>query len=89
MPDTNALPHPAFSVNSQRNSMTLSSALLIISENENAICRRQKWGNSIKHVYVEINATEGQKLILVTDSGLLSYYIPSIDDLKAVDWLAG
>jgi len=87
MPDRNTLQHPAY--NASRQGMQFSSALIIISENYESICRRKKWGCSIKHVYFESSGTESERLILVNDSGKLDIYIPSIDDLKAHDWLVG
>ncbi|MBD8156012.1 Thoeris anti-defense Tad2 family protein [Pantoea agglomerans] len=87
MPDKNTLKHPAYTAACQ--GMQFSSALIIISKNDESICRRKIWGESIRHVYIEHCDKEGERLIFVNDFGKLNYYIPSIDDLTADDWLAG
>jgi len=65
--------------------MQYSSALQIICSNTNALCRREKWGKTVKHVYVE--SCESDQLIMTNEDGALFFYIPSIDDLLASDWL--
>lgn len=87
MPDRNTLQHPAYNASCQ--GMQFSSALIIISKNYESICRRKRWGGSVKHVFIESSGTENERLILVNDLGKLDFYIPSIDDLKAHDWLVG
>lgn len=69
--------------------MELNSALLIMARNENAICRREFWGESAKHVYLETCTSEGDSLILVNEAGGEAMFTPSLDDLIACDWLMG
>lgn len=69
--------------------MVLASALIILSQIEHAICRRIKWGESVKHVYLQKCAIEGDSLVLVTEAGGEVIYLPSLDDLGANDWVTG
>lgn len=89
MPGNKISPHPAFSSNRQRVLLRYTCALLIICGNTNAICRREIWGRTAKHVYAETIPGEGERLMIVNEAGCLAYYIPSIDDLTANDWVAG
>ena len=67
--------------------MQYSCVLQIICGDYNALCRRKIWGRTIKHIYAETCTDEGNQLIMIHEDGSLSFYIPSIEDLMADDWL--
>lgn len=64
--------------------MQYSSALQIICSNTNALCRWEKWGKTVKHVYAD--SCESVQRIMVNEDGALFFYIPSVNDLMANDW---
>lgn len=68
--------------------MEFSSALMYLCKGRNATCRRVRWGESVKHVYLSTCVKRGDSLVLVNEAGGEEPFIPSIDDHLALDWVA-
>ena len=71
-----------FNAHNQHSTMRFDRALLILSKYCNVICRREKWGCTSSHIYLE----KGDKLLVMSGKGVISYFVPSIDDYTAEDW---
>jgi hypothetical protein len=67
--------------------MSLNLALTMISQDTKAICRRLAWDGSITHIFIECADNEADSLILMDNEGALYFYIPSLNDLFANDWV--
>lgn len=88
MPDKIEVLHPAYTFGI-RGLMDFNSALMMICNHKDAICRREKWGNTVVHVYADFFINFGNQLFIVNKVGAIEMYIPSLCDLMANDWLAG
>lgn len=65
---------------------TFADAMSAISQNANAICRREKWGNTAYHVYIEPDADSDMQHVFMNEAGALNFYCPSPEDMLSVDW---
>lgn len=61
-------------------------AMTAISQTESNICRRAKWGDTPVHVFTETNADSQMQFIVMSESGVLSFYDPTPDDIISADW---
>ncbi|WP_333715747.1 hypothetical protein [Pantoea eucrina] len=78
MPDIPRAPSPA--------AHTFAYAMLTISQNSDAICRRAKWGNTASHVYIEPDADSDMQHVFMNEAGALNFYCPSPEDMLSADW---
>jgi len=65
---------------------TFAYAMLTISQNSDAICRRAKWGETAYHVSVLPDADNQAQYIFMDNSGALTFYDPSPEDILSADW---
>ncbi|PPC61331.1 hypothetical protein C1Y41_19065 [Pantoea sp. ICBG 1758] len=65
---------------------TFASAMLTISQNSDAICRRAKWGDTANHVSILPDADDQIQYVFMNDIGTLNFYCPSPEDMLSADW---
>ena len=65
---------------------TFADAMSAISQNANAICRREKWGNTAYHVFIEPDADSDMQHVFMNEAGALNFYCPSPEDMLYADW---
>jgi hypothetical protein len=78
----NDLTRNDFSISSPQSTMQFSRALLLLSGSNNVMCRRETWGETVRHIYIE-----EEHLLIIDESGGLSFFMPSIEELRASDWI--
>ncbi|MEL7698435.1 MULTISPECIES: Thoeris anti-defense Tad2 family protein [Pantoea] len=61
-------------------------AMTAISQTDSNICRRTKWGDTPVHVFTETDADSQRQFIVMSESGVLSFYDPTPDDIISADW---
>ena len=65
---------------------TFGHAMSVISQNADVICRRVLWGHTVRHVSLQSDAHDRMCLMFTNESGMLSVFEPSPDDIASADW---
>jgi len=78
MPDISYTPSQAV--------LRFANAMLAISLSDSTICRRAKWGDTPIHVFTQADSDSQMQFIFMGESGELSIYDPTPEDILSADW---